>query len=202
MFRRVCQLLNLVVVAALALALYTNSACAADANPAINSTNPPYTLQPGDMLIISSFDDESLKRELPVLPDGKIYYPGAGGVVAQGLTPAQLEDALARALIDGKILREGSRIDVTVEKVVGNTIYVTGQVQRPGSFTAAANITVMQAISMAGGLTPFASRSSIKIIRKEGGKQIIYKFNYNRVARGEALATNITLHAGDTVIVP
>lgn len=186
----------------LALLYALQASFAATTSPAINSNDPPYTLQPGDLLVISSFDDESLKRELPVLPDGKIYYPGAGGVVAQGLTPAQLEDALARALIDGKILRDGSRIDVTVEKVVGNTIYVTGQVQRPGSFTAAANITVMQAISLAGGLTPFASRGSIKIIRKEGGKQIIYKFNYNRVARGDALSTNITLHAGDTVIVP
>ncbi len=163
---------------------------------------PAYTLQPGDVLVISSFDDDNLKREVPVLPDGKIYYPGAGGVMAQGQTPVQLAQALARALIDQKILREGSQIDVTVEKVVGNTFYVTGQVRQPGAFTAPGNVSVMQALSLAGGLTPFASRSSIKILRRESSKQTIFKFNYSQVAHGEDLATNITLHAGDTVIVP
>ncbi|MFZ1991452.1 MAG: polysaccharide biosynthesis/export family protein [Alphaproteobacteria bacterium] len=162
----------------------------------------PYTLNPGDDLIISSFDDETLKRELPVLPDGKVYYPGVGGIMAQGLTPLQLEKAIEDALIEHKILREGSKIDVTVAKVVGNTFFVTGQVKTPGAVTSPSNITVMQAISLAGGLTPFASRGSIRIIRNEGGKQTVFRFNYNRVARGEALKTNITLHAGDTVIVP
>lgn len=161
-----------------------------------------YTLQPGDMLIISSFDDESLKRELPVLPDGKIYYPGAGGVVATGLTPLQLQEKLAQSLIDAKILREGSQIDVTVEKIVGNTIYVTGQVKAPGAFTTSSSVTVMQAISLAGGLTPFASRGRIKVLRQEGGKETIFRFNYNRVSHGESLASNIVLHAGDTVVVP
>lgn len=163
---------------------------------------PTYTLQPGDVLIISSFDDASLKRELPVLPDGKIYYPGAGGVMAEGRTPLQLEQTLAQALIAAQILRDGSRIDVTVEKVVGNTIYVTGQVQKPGAFTSPSNITVMQAITLAGGLTPFANRSSIKILRHAGDKQEVFRFNYNRVAHGHALKSNITLHAGDTVVVP
>jgi polysaccharide export outer membrane protein len=169
---------------------------------AARAEDPVYTLQPGDVLVISSFDDASLRRELPVLPDGKIYYPAAGGVMARGLTPLELQQALATSLIDAKILREGAQIDVTVIKIVGNTIYVTGQVKQPGAFTATSNITVLQAISIAGGLTPFASRGRIKILRKEGDKQTVFRFNYNRVAHGDALATNITLHAGDTVIVP
>jgi len=187
------------------------SSSAGASNPAALSPGPlptaqaqgqAYTLQPGDVLIISSFDDETLKRELPVLPDGKIYYPGAGGVSASGLTPQQLQDKLAAALVDAKILREGSQIDVTVEKIVGNTIYVTGQVKQPGAFTTSSSVTVMQAISLAGGLTPFAGRGRIKILRLDGGKQIVFRFNYNRVSHGESLASNIVLHAGDTVIVP
>ena len=168
----------------------------------VGAPDRTYTLQPGDILVISAFDDETLKRELPVLPDGKIYYPGAGGVVAVGLTPEQLQEQLARALINAKILREGSKIDVTVEKIVGNTIYVTGQVKQPGAFTTSSNVTVMQAISLAGGLTPFASRSRIRVLRQDGGKQTIFRFNYNRISHGESLASNIVLHAGDTVIVP
>ena len=147
------------------------------AGPARADNDPAYTLHPGDVLIISSFDDATLKRELPVLPDGKIYYPGIGGVTAEGLTPLQLEQAIESALVEQKILKEGSQIDVTVTKIVGNTVYVTGQVKQPGAFTTTSDVTVMQALSLAGGLTPFASRGSIKILRKEGAKQTVFRFN-------------------------
>ena len=170
--------------------------------PDAAALNRTYTLQPGDILLITSFDDDTLKRELPVLPDGKIYYPGAGGVMAVGVTPKDLQDKLGQALIEAKILRDGSQISVTVEKIVGNMIYVTGQVRQPGAFTTSSNVTVMQALSLAGGLTPFASRGGIKILRQDGAQQIIFHFNYNRVSHGKSLDSNIVLHAGDTVIVP
>ena len=161
-----------------------------------------YTLNPGDQIVIASFDDERLDRELTILPDGKIYYPVIGEIQAVGKTPPELEAFITKSLIEKKILQPGAVINVTVSHATGNTVYVLGQVSAPGAYTTFAKVDVMQALSLAGGLTPFAKRGSIRILRNSAQGQEVFKFDYGDVERGKHLETNIVLQPGDTVMVP
>jgi len=168
----------------------------------VHAETASYTLNPGDVLKITAFDDPRLDREVVVLPDGTINYPVVGEVHAAGMTVAQLQQTITSALIEKGMLQTGAVVDASVTKTTGYTIYVVGQVKQPGAYTTFANIDVMQAISMAGGLTPFASRSSIKILRHDHGNEVALPFDYDDVEDGKALDTNVTLKPGDTVVVP
>jgi polysaccharide export outer membrane protein len=162
----------------------------------------PYTLNPGDVIKISAFDDERLDRELVVLPDGTISYPVVGEIHAAGMTVNDLQALISKSLVDKGFLQSGAVVDASVTKTTGYTVYVLGQVRQPGAFTTFANIDVMQALSMAGGLTPFASKSSIKVLRQENGAEVALPFDYGDVEDGDALDSNVVLHPGDTVVVP
>lgn len=161
-----------------------------------------YTLNPGDVLKISAFDDPRLDREVVVLPDGTINYPVVGEVHAAGMTVAQLQKIITNALIEKGMLQAGAVVDTSVTRTTGYTVYVVGQVKQPGAFTTVANINVMQALSLAGGLTPFASKSGIKVLRHVNDKEVVLPFDYGDVEDGESLDTNVILRPGDTVVVP
>lgn len=161
-----------------------------------------YTLNPGDVIRVSAFDDVRLDRELIVLPDGTISYPVVGEIQATGLTVAELQDSITKQLIAKGFLNDGAVIDASVMETKGYTLYVIGQVNQPGAFTTMANIDVMQALSLAGGLTPFASKSGIKVLRNSQGKQTVVPFDYGDVEDGENLESNVMLRPGDTVVVP
>lgn len=169
---------------------------------AAHAETASYTLNPGDVLKISAFDDQRLDREVVVLPDGTINYPVVGEVHAAGMTVAQLQQTITKALIEKGMLQTGAVVDTSVTRTTGYTVYVVGQVRQPGAFTTFANIDVMQAISLAGGLTPFASKSGIKVLRHENDKDVVLEFDYGDVEDGEALDTNVILRPGDTVVVP
>src|ERR1039457_1344978 len=95
----------------------------------------PYTLNAGDVIKISAFDDERLNREVVVLPDGTISYPEVGEVHAAGMTVNQLQQSLTKTLIEKGFLKEGAVVDASVTKTTGYTVYVIGQVKQPGAFT-------------------------------------------------------------------
>lgn len=162
----------------------------------------PYTLNPGDAIKISAFDDVRLDRDLVVLPDGTVTYPVVGQIQASGLTVAELQQVITQKLIEKGFLQDGAVVDASVTRTDGYTLYVIGQVENPGAYTTFSNIDVMQALSLAGGLTPFARESRIKVLRNEGGKQIVMPFDYDDVEDGEHLETNVLLQPGDTVVVP
>jgi polysaccharide export outer membrane protein len=159
----------------------------------------PYRLNPGDVLQISVWKEENLQREVLVLPDGTISFPLAGHLKATGKSPQEIEKILAdrmRKYIPDLV------ITVSVKSVTGYKVYVIGQVKLPGEFPAAGFVDVMQALSRAGGLTPFASEKNIVVLRRQGGKQRAIPFNYSAVKRGESLEQNIVLRSGDVVVVP
>jgi polysaccharide export outer membrane protein len=93
-------------------------------------------------------------------------------------------------------------VTVSVKTVLGNRIYVIGKVNRPGDFPLTGPIDVMQALSLAGGATPFANTNGIRVLRRSGDRQISIAFHYADVARGRKLDQNILLQGGDTVVVP
>ena len=161
---------------------------------------PSYKLNPGDVLHIDVWNEETLTREITVLPDGFISFPLAGTVKLGGLTTVEAGEALADAL--GKYLKDEPTVTVSVLQLAGNKIYVIGKVNRPGEFPINRPTDVMQALAMAGGLNAFASENSINVLRrKENGDQVAIPFEYGEVKDGDKLKTNILLQSGDVVVV-
>jgi len=158
-----------------------------------------YRINPGDLLEISVWREEALQREVLVRPDGGFSFPLAGDMSAHGKTVVQIRDELAERL--SRYIPD-LVITVTVTGVEGNRIFVIGQVQKPGVFVMNPQLDVVQALSLAGGTTPFASLKNIRILRRENGVQRSIDFDYTEVSDGESLAQNILLKSGDVVVVP
>ena len=160
---------------------------------------PVYTIQPGDRLDVSVWNEPDLQKELLVAPDGGIAFPLVGEINVAGKSIVELRDdfktKLARYLAD-------PIVTVTIKEVLGNKIYVLGQVNRPGQFVVNPMVDVMQALSMAGGTTAYASLNDISILRRQGDHQISIPFRYGDVASGKNPDLNILLKSGDVVIVP
>ena len=176
---------------------------AAAAKPAIVPVAPvpsasDYVIGPEDMLQISVWKNESLSRQLPVRPDGKVSMPLLHDIHAAGLTPMQLRDKIAAALAE---FMPSPEVSVTVLEVRSYRVSVLGEVQRPGVLQLRAPTTVLEAIALAGGFRDFASPSKIVIFRKNGNGTEKLRFNYNR-AVGAATEENLPLLSGDVVVVP
>jgi polysaccharide export outer membrane protein len=158
-----------------------------------------YLLGPEDALEISVWKEPDLTKQLVVRPDGKITYPLIGELQASGQTVKQLQDEILKRL--EKFVTD-AHVTVILLKAQNYKIYVTGKVNKPGDFVIGKPVNVMQAISMAGGLTPFASPGSIMVLRTVAGQEMVYPFNYKEVAKGQFLEQNRILLPGDVVVVP
>ena len=161
---------------------------------------PDYRIGPGDVLSIEVWKDVALSRLVTVLPDGKISFPLVGELTAGDRTVAELKKE-----IEGKISRYVSDSPLTVEvrKVNSLHVYVLGRVNAPGRFVLTSNVTVLQALAIAGGPNAFANRSQIRILRQEGGKTVRSPaFDYDDVTAGKHLETNVLLQRGDVIYVP
>lgn len=158
-----------------------------------------YGLQPGDVIRISVWREPELDQVVLVKPDGRISFPLVGEVHAAGRTTQQVTEDIAERL---SVFIPTPEVTVSLQQSEGNRIYVTGRVNSPGMFLVNSPVTIMQALSLAGGLTPFADKASIRVLRMEGGAQRSIPFNYKEVQRGESLGQNISLQSGDTLVVP
>jgi polysaccharide export outer membrane protein len=158
-----------------------------------------YHVNPGDILLVSVWKEEGLQDEVLVRPDGKFSFPLAGDVVAEGHSieeiRAELTEKLAKYIPD-------LVVSVSVRQIVGNKVYVIGQVNRPGEIVANPQVDVMQALSIAGGTTPFAELNGIRILRRTDGVLTTIEFRYRDMEKGKRLGQNIVLEAGDVVVVP
>src|SRR5882757_597210 len=168
------------------------------------------TLKPGDSLSITVLQDPKLDRSVVVDPSGEIAFPLAGHIRARGLTPLALENILKAKLKNN--YKEQS-LDVTVavlsapkdipEEDLKPKIFITGEVIRPGSYVVRQPTTLMQAIALAGGIGPFAAKNRIQVRRRaDGGDETIFMFNYRAYEAGADLEGNISLRAGDVIMVP
>lgn len=186
----------LAFVAAVLLGL---SALAQAPQPAANDNVPRYEVQPGDLLQVSVWREEDLDRQVLVRPDGGFSFPLAGDVRAAGKTVEdlrlELTERLSRFIPD-------LFVAVSVVEINGNKIYVIGQVNRPGEFVVNPRVDVMQALSLAGGTTPFASVNGIFVLRREQDRQRTLPFRFDDVVNGRRLEQNIILQSGDVVVVP
>lgn len=166
---------------------------------AVVEVDSGYQIGPEDILEISVWKEEGLKKEVLVRPDGGLTFPLIGEVQAVGKTTAQIQQEITQRL--EKFIPDPV-VSVAMLKVIGNKIYVIGKVNKPGEFVAGRYVDVIQALSMAGGLTPFAAENGIKVLRKQGGKDMVFPFRYSQVKNGEDLEQNIQLKGGDVVVVP
>ena len=164
-----------------------------------------YRINGGDLLHISVYGEQNLDKDVPVQPDGGIAFPLVGNLNARGMTLKELQGKIAANLRESQYFPNLTDNEVTVSmvKATGNSVSVVGQVKAPGTFAYDTQLDVMQALSLAGGLTPFASKSKIKILRRDqAGTQTAILFDYGDVEDGEQLEKNILLRGGDVVVVP
>ena len=164
-----------------------------------NAQSAEFKIRPGDVLQITVWKEDGMDHEITVLPDGSITFPLVGMVKIQGTSPSG-----AAAIIKHKLRRSipDASVSVIVKAPLGHTVNVIGQVTKPGKLIMTGRMTVMQALSQAGGLTPFADDDSINIIRKKESKETSINFPYDDVARGRNLNKNIELEPGDVIVVP
>jgi polysaccharide export outer membrane protein len=158
-----------------------------------------YKIGPQDVLKIDVWREEQLTRTVPVRPDGKVTLPLLNDVQAAGLTPMQLAGVLSEGL---KKYVNNPLVTVTITEINSRRIYVTGEVARAGAFPLLPDMTVLQALTSAGGFTQFAKIKNIYVLRTEGGKQVKHPFNYKDVINGKKPEDNIQLQAGDVIVVP
>ena len=158
-----------------------------------------YEVQPSDLLQVSVWREPELTQQVLVRPDGGFSFPLAGEINAVGKTPEELRRDLVERL--GRYIPD-LVVTVAVLEIRGNKIYVIGQVNEPGEFVMNPRVDVMQALSLAGGTTAFASPSEIFVLRRDGAQQRRMPFNFDAVKRGRDLEQNVLLRSGDVVVVP
>ncbi|HEU5047115.1 MAG TPA: polysaccharide biosynthesis/export family protein [Rickettsiales bacterium] len=174
------------------------SACTAE-HKAETAPRYVYGIEPGDVLQITVWKEEGMDKETLVLPDGTITFPLVGSLTVRGMTPEQVQETIKQRLRDSI---PHASVSVMVKAALGHTVNVTGQVTKPGEIVMGHGTSVMQAISQAGGLTPYADEHDIKILRRSNGKEMVIPFDYSDVTSGHKLNQDITLYPGDVIVVP
>jgi polysaccharide biosynthesis/export protein len=167
--------------------------------PAAKPAESGYVISPGDVLAVQVWKEPEVSTTVPVRPDGKISLPLLNDVQAAGLTAtaltADLTDRLKKYISD-------PQVTVIVTQVNSQRFYITGEVNRGGTYPLEPGMTVLQGLSSAGGFTPFANLKKIYVLRQVNGTQTKYPFNYKSVVKGKDTEQNIVLQPGDTIVVP
>jgi polysaccharide export outer membrane protein len=167
--------------------------------PIAATTDPAYLIGPEDVLDISVWKEPDVSRVVPVRPDGRISLPLINDVQAAGLSPQQLAGSVSEKL---KKYLNGPQVTVIVTAINSQRVFVVGEVLRAGAFPMLPGMTVLQALSSAGGFTTFADVKKIHVVRLRNGKQVEIPFNYRDVLKGDNSEQNIKLEPGDTIVVP
>ena len=176
------------ILCALAISLFAHQAI----------TQEGYTLKEGDLINISVWGEEMNQTTL-VLPDGSISFPLVGSISVINKTSQQVEAEITEALSD---YIPGPEVSVVITNTEGNRVYVLGKVRSPGLIVMNGPMTVVQALSLSGGLDTFADENSIRVLRWSGSGQVPLEVRYNDILSAKNLSTNHLLKAGDTIIVP
>jgi len=163
------------------------------------TSDPSYVIGPEDVLDISVWKEPEVSRVVPVRPDGRVSLPLLSDVQAAGLTPTQLAARISEGLTE---FIAGPQVTVIVTTINSQRIYIVGEMARPGTYPLVPGMTVLQALSNAGGFTLFADIKNIYILRQENGKQVKYPFNFKDVIKGKKPEQNVGLKTGDTIIIP
>jgi polysaccharide biosynthesis/export protein len=164
------------------------------------STPPGYRIGAGDNLEVNVWKEpEASVQSVIVRPDGKITLPLVKEVDVLGLTPSELEKILI-AKLTSKIIQPD--VTVVVREIRSKKVYLVGAVNKVGPVPLLSSMTVLQVLAEAGGVTEYAKKKKIYIMRSENGKQVKLPFNYDAVVKGEHMEQNIQVLPDDTIVVP
>jgi len=158
-----------------------------------------YRIGPEDVLHISVWKEEDLDRKVLVRPDGGVSFPLVGDIQVSGRTPLEVQDEIRSRL---QRYVPDAEVTVSVDKISGYTVFVLGEVNNPGQFTLGRYVDVVQALTLAGGTTPYASERNMQVLRRQDGREVTYRFDFRDIKRGKNLDQNIILQSGDVVVVP
>ena len=162
-------------------------------------TPSEFVIGPEDVLGVLVWREADVSGDVTVRADGMITLPLVRDVQAAGLTP----DALAEKIQE--LLREyitDASVTVVVRQMNSRKVFITGEVGKPGAYPLTSQVTVMQLIAVAGGVTEFAQANEIAVLRIRDGKTTTFKVPYKDIAKGKKVDQNIVLESGDTVVVP
>ena len=201
MFRKISLVIGLVVLVACASDLPSVNTLAQheQTNPAISKDDASYVIGPGDVLSIDVWKEKELSKQVTVRLDGKISLTLVNDVQAAGLTSTELRNQLTEKYKD---FVEVPEVAVTVIESRSKRIYLLGKVARPGEYLMQKDMTVVQAVSLAGGLAEWADSSDVKLIRKIDGVEQTFLVDYDAIVSGKDLSQNVLLQPDDTIFVP
>ncbi|MEJ2430693.1 MAG: polysaccharide biosynthesis/export family protein [Deltaproteobacteria bacterium] len=201
MFRRTLLLIGLAVVVSCASDLPSVKTLAQheQGKPSVSKEDTNYVIGPGDILSIDVWKEEELSKQVSVRLDGKISLPLVNDVQAAGLTSTELRTQLTEKYKD---FVDVPQVAVTVLESRSKRIYLLGKVTKPGEYPMQKDMTVVQAISLAGGLAEWADSSDVKLIRKIDGVEQTFLVDYDAIVSGEDLSQNVLLQPDDTIFVP
>lgn len=160
---------------------------------------PSYLIGPNDSLTIHVWKEPELTQDVTVMSDGRISFPLIGEIMAQGQTVTSLGEAITERL---KNYVTSPELTVIVRESRSRRIYTIGKLNQPGPYPLEPNMTVLQALSSAGGFTEWADTKNILIIRREGEKDIQLRFNYEEFISGKKVEQDVILIPSDTIVVP
>jgi len=201
------MLKKIILLAGLALSL----ACASDipsvktlakhqeTNAGLSESDSEYLIGPGDLLAIDVWKEPELSKQVAVRLDGKVSLPLLNDIEAAGSSCAELQNTLMEKYKD---YVEAPEVSVTLLESRSKKIYLVGKVASPGEYPLQKDMTILQAISRAGGLDRWADTSDIRLIRKIKGTEKTYQVDYDAIISGEDLSQNVLLQPDDTIFVP
>ena len=199
--------MNRITTIAMTIVLIAAGGCSGTPKAVLEEANRPakgFLLGPEDVLEVVVWRNQELSRQVVVRPDGMISMPLIGDVPASGLTANELADEIGLRL---KAFKEHPTVSVSVKEVNSYNVYLLGEVGKPGKYQLKSYTTVLQAIAMAGGFTPFASRNRIHVLRNSpngGGTthEMRIPVKYDELVSGTGIVGNFYLRSGDTIVVP
>ena len=162
-------------------------------------SNAAYKLNQGDSIMISVWGEDTLQKEVKILPDGSISFPLVGRIEVANSTAPEVEKRITDKL---KTYLSDPQVNVWISNIEGNRVYIIGKVATPGPLILTGPLTVLQALSHAGALDKFADLDEIKVLRDSAKGQVAIPVNYKKLINGQNLESNILLRKGDTILVP
>jgi len=199
--------MNRITTIAVTILLIAAGGCSGTPKAMLEEANRPakdFLLGPEDVLEVVVWRNQELSRQVIVRPDGMISMPLIGDVPASGLTANELAYEISQRL---KTFKEHPTVSVSVKEVNSYIVYLLGEVSKPGKYQLKSYTTVLQAIAMAGGFTPFASKNRIHVLRNSpNGGGTIHEMRipvrYDELVSGTGTVGNFYLRSGDTIVVP
>lgn len=160
-----------------------------------------YLLQPGDLVDIQVYKEEDMSRTLRISTQGYIAFPLVGNIKIANLNVSQAANKIEEQL---KSYLKNPSVSLLIKEYANKTLYVLGQVKKPSSIAIPPEktMTVLEAITSAGGFTDIAAISKVKVLRMENGQQRSLEVDVSQITKEGNKQLDIALNPGDVVFVP